>query len=272
MAAGASCGKRPRLELALKPLKSSYQIKLRSENQLSGLTNLKQFEGKTCSEYLKGVLDFVSMNRHKTLNLKNPAGATWKIGDLDDTIYSGEDYKVDGWEKFYLPEKVSMQVVGVVEGISCPCDQLVLMTCCEDKQLYAYDGEKLHLVASILKKLMDEGIKYPGSKSYHNGEAFKDMTDEDWDKVKKRLEQDHHELVMSKKSEFLKNLKSIKDNLEKRSTEILQAKHATFTEPLPGFKPRTHLTARTGTKIQPWLRSHTSPHYHAAPPTDTCIH
>ncbi|XP_035849591.1 uncharacterized protein LOC116060783 [Sander lucioperca] len=225
MAAGTRHRKRPRRELVLK---SSYPIKLRSANQLSGLISFKQCEGKTGSEYLKGVLDFVSMNRHKTLNLKNPAGATVKIGDLVDTIYSGEDYEVDGWGKFYLPNKVSMQVVGVVEGISCLCDQLVLMTCCEDRQVYAYDGEKLHLVASSLKQLSDEGIKYPGSKSYYNGEAFKDMTEEDWDKVNKRLDQDHHELVMSKKTEFLKNLKSIQRILGK--PELLQEENEKSTE------------------------------------------
>ncbi|XP_039679235.1 uncharacterized protein LOC120573517 isoform X2 [Perca fluviatilis] len=225
MAADTSCGKRARMELVLIPLKSSYKIKLRSANRLFGLTSFIQCEG---SEYLKWVLGFVSMNRHKTLNLKNPAGATWKIGDLDDTIYSGEDYEVDGWEKFYLPEKVSMQVVGVVKGISCPCDQLVLMTCSEDTQVYAYDGEKLHLVASSLKQLRDEGIKYPGSRTYYNGEAFKDMTEEDWDKVKKRLDKEHHKLVMSKKTEFLKNLKSIQQNLGK--PEILQEENEKSTE------------------------------------------
>ncbi|KAF1380987.1 hypothetical protein PFLUV_G00169760 [Perca fluviatilis] len=221
MAAGTSYRKRARMELVLK---SAYQIKLRSENQLFGLISCKQCEGETGSEYLKWVSDFVSKKRNKTLNLKNPAGAAWKIGDLDDTIYSGEDYEVTGWGKFYLPEKVSMQVVGIVMGISCPCDQLVLMTCCEDGQVYAYDGEKLHLVASSLQQLRDEGIKYPGSRSYYNGEAFKDMTDEDWDKVNKRLDQDHHELVMSKKPEFLKHLKSIKDNLGK--PDILQQQTA----------------------------------------------
>ncbi|XP_039679236.1 uncharacterized protein LOC120573517 isoform X3 [Perca fluviatilis] len=202
MAADTSCGKRARMELVLIPLKSSYKIKLRSANRLFGLTSFIQCEGETGSEYLKWVLGFVSMNRHKTLNLKNPAGATWKIGDLDDTIYSGEDYEVDGWEKFYLPEK--------------------------DTQVYAYDGEKLHLVASSLKQLRDEGIKYPGSRTYYNGEAFKDMTEEDWDKVKKRLDKEHHKLVMSKKTEFLKNLKSIQQNLGK--PEILQEENEKSTE------------------------------------------
>uniref|UniRef100_A0A8C9ZYB5 Uncharacterized protein n=1 Tax=Sander lucioperca TaxID=283035 RepID=A0A8C9ZYB5_SANLU len=164
------------------------------------------------SEYLKLVILLVSKKRNKTFQLPSPAGATWKIGDLEDTIYSGEDYEVNGWGKFYLPEKVSMQVVGVVEGIP-RCDQLVLMTCCEDRQVYAYDGEKLHLVASSLKQLSDEGIKYPGCweqvRLCDSGEPVGPDNYGLYCLFCKRLEQQHHELVMSKKSEFLKHLKSI---------------------------------------------------------------
>ncbi|KAA8586156.1 hypothetical protein FQN60_007725, partial [Etheostoma spectabile] len=73
-----------------------------------------------------------------------------------------------------------MQVLGVVEGTSCPCEQLVLMTC-EDRRVYAYDGEgeELHLVASSLDQLRLEGIEYPASKTYYDGEAFKDMVSSD---------------------------------------------------------------------------------------------
>lgn len=150
--------------------------------------------------------------KRKTCALKNPAGATWLIGDLDDTVYRGKHSVVDGWGKFYLPEIVSMQVVGVVEGTSFPCDQLVLMTC-EDGKMYAYDGEELHLVASSLEQLFESGIEYPASKSYYNGEAFKDMTEKDWDKVRKgavgkSLDQAHHKLVTAEKSKFLEQLKS----------------------------------------------------------------
>uniref|UniRef100_A0A3P9CBS0 Uncharacterized protein n=1 Tax=Maylandia zebra TaxID=106582 RepID=A0A3P9CBS0_9CICH len=53
------------------------------------------------------------------------------------------------WGKFYLPKAVAMQVIGVVEGISCLCEQLLLMTC-EDKQVY--DEDELHLVASSTKQ------------------------------------------------------------------------------------------------------------------------
>ncbi|KAG7999422.1 hypothetical protein GBF38_000527, partial [Nibea albiflora] len=106
-----------------------------------------------------------------------------------------------------------MQVIGVVEETLCPCDELVLMTC-EDRKVYSYDGEELHVVAASLEELCYEGIEYPASKSYYKGEAFKAMTDEDWDKVKKgdvgrRLDEAHHELVMTGKSKFLEDLKSM---------------------------------------------------------------
>ncbi|TKS88912.1 hypothetical protein D9C73_022657 [Collichthys lucidus] len=103
-----------------------------------------------------------------------------------------------------------MQVIGVVEGTSCPCDQLVLMTC-EDTKVYGYDGEELHVVAASLQDLVHEGIEYPASKSYYNGEAFKNMKDKDWDKVRKgavgrRLDEEHRKLVTTGKSN-LKNFK-----------------------------------------------------------------
>ena len=126
------------------------------------------------TDYLAWVSQFVSTHKHNRIALKKPAGATLRIGGLDDTIYKDAHAKVNGWSKFYLPDTVHMQVVGVVEGTSCPCDQLVLMTC-EDKKLYAYDGEELHLVASSWKQLNDKEIEYPASKSYYNGEAFQDM-------------------------------------------------------------------------------------------------
>uniref|UniRef100_A0A8C3ALZ1 Uncharacterized protein n=1 Tax=Cyclopterus lumpus TaxID=8103 RepID=A0A8C3ALZ1_CYCLU len=109
-----------------------------------------------------------------TLYKLNPARATWTIGDLHDTIYSDEDNVVDGWNKFYLPEIVNMQVLGVVKGTSCPCDQLVLMTC-EDTMVYGYDGEELHLVASSINQLSDKGLKYPAAESYDKGKPFQKM-------------------------------------------------------------------------------------------------
>lgn len=176
---------------------------------LPDLQPCKRAEGV---KYLEWVSDFVSKQKHKCLNLKSPAGAILRIAGLEDTIYRGKHDEVNGWGKFYLPEIVNMKVIGVLEGTSCPCEQLVLMTC-ENKKLYAYDGEELHLVASGFEQLCDKEIEYPASKSYYNGEAFKDMTEKDWKEVKmgavgRELEQKHQKLVKENKAAFLKSLKS----------------------------------------------------------------
>ena len=125
-------------------------------------------------DHLARMLRLVRENKGKTAPLERPAGAAWKIGDVNDTIYSGKKDEVNGWGKFYLPDEVKMQVLGVVERISCPCEQLVLMTC-ENEKVYAYDGEELHEVASSLEELSNEGMEYPSSISYYRGEAFKHM-------------------------------------------------------------------------------------------------
>ncbi|KAM4539341.1 uncharacterized protein PAE49_020234 [Odontesthes bonariensis] len=166
------------------------------------------------AKYREWISKFVSTYRHKHLALKYPSGAILKIAGLEDTIYGAKLDEVEGWGKFYLPKMVNMQVLGVVEGTSCPCDQLVLMTC-EDKKLYAYDGDELHVVASSLEQLGNKKIDYPADKSYYNGEAFQDLTEEDWAEVKKgpvgrSLEREHQKLTAAIKSTFLQNLKSQK--------------------------------------------------------------
>ncbi|XP_062414473.1 uncharacterized protein LOC119219553 [Pungitius pungitius] len=176
-----------------------------------GSEHLKEQTGQKDTDYMTSKLNYVLEHRDETVILKNPAGAILTIGDLDETIYRDKKKVVNGWNKFYLKDIVSMQVFGVVMGTSCPEDHLVLMTC-EDQKVYAYDGEVLHLVASSWEQLLDEGIQYPAETSYYKGEAFKDT---DWDEVRKgevgrRLDQEHLKLVTANKSEFLKNLRSIK--------------------------------------------------------------
>lgn len=120
------------------------------------------------------VSKFDSANKGTHFPLKKPAGAKLRKAGVEDTVYKDYPDDVDDWGKFYLPKTVTMEVIGVVEGISCLCDQLVLMTC-EDKQVYAYDEEELHVVASSMEELLNEGINYPASETYYNGEAFENM-------------------------------------------------------------------------------------------------
>lgn len=125
-------------------------------------------------EYLKWVSDTVHTHKDNWLALENPPDSILRITGLEDTIYKDDADLVNGWGKFYLQDEVNMQVFGVVEGVPCPGDQLVLMTC-EDKKIYAYDEEGLHLVASSLKQLSSEGLKYPTNETFYKGDAFKHM-------------------------------------------------------------------------------------------------
>uniref|UniRef100_A0A3Q2G573 US22 family protein n=1 Tax=Cyprinodon variegatus TaxID=28743 RepID=A0A3Q2G573_CYPVA len=153
-------------------------------------------------DYLRKLLKFVDDNRDQCFTLKNPPGSILRIARLEDTIYRDQPDVVDDWGMFYLPWEVKMQVIGVVEGISCPSDELVLMTC-EDGKLYGYNGEELHLVAQKLEQLRQGKIEYPSTESYYNGQAFEDMVEE-------KLDQEHKKFVESKKKKFLENLKSQK--------------------------------------------------------------
>ncbi|KAM9414789.1 uncharacterized protein ACWYII_023984 isoform 1-T3 [Salvelinus alpinus] len=166
-------------------------------------------------EYLKQVSDTVCKHRHASIPLKKPEKSEWKVGGLDDTFYKGEE-EVKEWGNFYLPDSVTMEVLGAVENLPYPTEsgQLVIMLC-EDRQVYAYDGEEMHLVALSLKEVFDSGLKYPGFKSFYRGECFKDMTKEDWamvrqGKVGRRLENEHQELLRQAKPSFLSCLDSIK--------------------------------------------------------------
>ncbi|XP_019212239.1 uncharacterized protein LOC109201142 [Oreochromis niloticus] len=161
------------------------------------------------------VSQFESANKGTCFSLKKPDGAILRKAELEDTVYKDYPADVNGWGRFYLPTTVTMQVVGIVEGISCLCDQLVLMRTREDQQVYAYDGEELHLVASSVKQLLDEGMEYPASKTYYKGEAFKDMTKKDWDQVWKsdvgrKLDEEHKSLVSAREPRLLDFMKSNK--------------------------------------------------------------
>ena len=71
---------------------------------------------------------------------------------------------------------MKMEVIGVLE--ECPCNadsaELVLMVC-EDGKVFAYEDERLHLVASDLKELFECGVQFPGAKYFYRGQSFEDM-------------------------------------------------------------------------------------------------
>ncbi|KAM3850385.1 nipped-B-like protein B [Diretmus argenteus] len=196
------------------------QLKFDSPHSLSSIEEVFRF----CTEangldYLKRVSSAAHRCQGKTVNLNSPPYAMLKIGGLDYTMYQGEQDRVMAWGNFYLPNKVNMEVVGIVD-YPCQTGQLVVMTC-EDKTLFVYDGEELHMVASSLMDVFTTGLTYPGTQTFYKGEPFKDMTLSDWDQVRKnssvwkKLDQAHRDEENKDKESFMASLEVIRKARER---------------------------------------------------------
>uniref|UniRef100_A0A8C8I9S5 Uncharacterized protein n=1 Tax=Oncorhynchus tshawytscha TaxID=74940 RepID=A0A8C8I9S5_ONCTS len=163
---------------------------------------IKCGETQDSRKYLQQVSDAVFKHHHASIALKKPKESEWKIAGLDDTSYKGEE-EIKEWKNFYL-NSVEMEVLGAVENlVPTESGQLVIMLC-EDRQVYAYDGEEMHLVALSLGEVFDSGLQYPGIKSFYRGECFKNMVRINL------LEKEHQDLLRQAKPSFLSCLDSIK--------------------------------------------------------------
>ncbi|XP_022542316.2 uncharacterized protein LOC111197155 isoform X2 [Astyanax mexicanus] len=167
-------------------------------------------------KYLEEIGSFVSKHSGAKIKLKKVERYNFRVGSLKDTSYKNTDL-LQEWEQFYLPDEMKMVVIGVLENFPCGEDsaELVLMVC-EDGNVFAYEDERLHLVASSLKELFESGVQFPGSKYYYRGQSFEDMTKDDWNEVKQSKEamekhKKHQDMLESIKPTLLKNLEIIKE-------------------------------------------------------------
>ncbi|KAK3525081.1 hypothetical protein QTP86_014470 [Hemibagrus guttatus] len=164
-------------------------------------------------KYLQKIREVASKHRQSKIKLKKMEKYSFKVGSLAETSYKDEPEMLEEWEQFYLPDHMYMEVVGVLEKFPCnsPNDELVLMVC-EDGKVYAYEGNRLYLISNTLKDLFERGFHFPGGiKEYYRGQSFEDVTDKEWDKVKKSKDvqkamKDHQETLKCAKDSYLTNL------------------------------------------------------------------
>ncbi|KAL7826767.1 hypothetical protein AOLI_G00319760 [Acnodon oligacanthus] len=114
-----------------------------------------------------------------------------------------------------------MEVIGFLGEFpsNAASAELVLLVC-EDGKVFAYEDERLHLVANNLKELFECGVQFPGAKYYYRGQSFEDMTDDDWDKVKKSeavisSTKEHQDMLQCMKTSYLRNLEIIKQRQQR---------------------------------------------------------
>ncbi|KAI4874435.1 hypothetical protein NFI96_019381 [Prochilodus magdalenae] len=168
------------------------------------------------NKYLEKIRSVVAKYCQEKIELKKVKDYKFRIGSFKDTSYRDEPDLLEEWEQFYLPDHMKMEVIGFLENFPCHVDsgELVLMVC-RDGTVFGYEYEKLHLVANNLKELFEYGIQFPGTQYYYRGQSFEDMTDDDWDKVKKSKEviqstTEHQNMLERMKSSYLRNLEALK--------------------------------------------------------------
>ncbi|MCJ8750265.1 hypothetical protein PDJAM_G00260550 [Pangasius djambal] len=177
-------------------------------------------KGITPWDYLSKIREVVLNHRQSQIAIKNLEKCNFRVGTLDDTSYKDEPDILEEWEQYYLRENMKMEVIGVFEEFPCNSlyAELVLMVC-EDGKVFAYEDEQMHLVAKSLKKLFDYGLQFPGIEQYYRGQSFEDMTDAEWDRVKKStkevaVKKQHQDMLELMEESYLRDLAIIKQRLQ----------------------------------------------------------
>ncbi|XP_044153677.1 uncharacterized protein LOC122940872 [Bufo gargarizans] len=172
--------------------------KLCSQESLTALIEVLDKDVKK----LEVVSKFVQIHKEELIKWKNSAYYLL-LGDLDDTIYMGEEYMQEAWEEVYLPKITRMQVFGTLEHskVMVSCMQWIILVG-EDGCVYAYMEEKLQLIAKSLREFVENGKK----KTYltYNYPEFSEEEDES-------LEEDE---------EILKIRQETKDFVDKSADEL----------------------------------------------------
>ncbi|XP_058865073.1 uncharacterized protein LOC117434218 [Acipenser ruthenus] len=167
-------------------------------------------------KYLDNVSQLVNRYRPHTVLLNEPEGYTLRIGGLNDTIYAEMEDELEAWEKFYLPERVEMRVIGAIDNFpSLAVGLQLIILAGRDGKIYAYENEVLHQAAGSLQDLFKTGIEFPGTKVYNYGERFAPMTEDEYKQLRdheevKKIKKETKEFIKSSEAEFLELLGCIK--------------------------------------------------------------
>ncbi|XP_053493631.1 uncharacterized protein LOC128615502 [Ictalurus furcatus] len=176
-----------------------------------------QVKGELAGSYTE-VASVVKRYSGTQIPLIKPKGYSVRVCGQDGTVYAGNEDQLEAWKDFYLPERMEMVVIGVIDDF--PCDafglQLVLLLC-EDRNIYAYEDEVLHLVARSVKELFETGLAFPGLECYKLGECFEDYTEEEYNEIMesddvKEMKEAHEKFCESLELELLESLKEFKSS------------------------------------------------------------
>uniref|UniRef100_A0A8B9R4G0 Uncharacterized protein n=1 Tax=Anas platyrhynchos TaxID=8839 RepID=A0A8B9R4G0_ANAPL len=106
-----------------------------------------------------------------------------RVGDLEGTLYEGQDELLRWCQALYLPQPTRMIVVGTVDDVPCLAtgQQLVILVA-ESGDVYAYEEETLHKVAQSFTEFLEIGLQLLGKEVYRCGEHIVPLDEEERDK------------------------------------------------------------------------------------------
>ncbi|XP_050957334.1 uncharacterized protein LOC127158229 [Labeo rohita] len=169
---------------------------------------------------LSGIANFVRHHCNSTIPLVKPRSCTLRICGLEETVFEGDEEQLETWKDYYLPERMEMEVIGVIDDF--PCDafglQLVLLLG-EDGRVFACEDELLHLVARNLRDLFQCKMVFPGIEIFKLGECFEEPTEEEY------LEMMESEDIKEMKKLHMEYRESLELELLNTMNEIAQSRN-----------------------------------------------
>lgn len=120
---------------------------------------------------LEMVSEYVQKNRGALVFFKAQPQLCLRVGDLEGTLYEGQDELLRWCQALYLPQPTRMIVVGTVDDVPCLAtgQQLVILVA-ESGDVYAYEEETLHKVARSFAEFLEIGLQLLGKEVYCCGE------------------------------------------------------------------------------------------------------
>lgn len=116
------------------------------------------------------VADFVKKFRDGIIRLKENKvtnNLQIRICELDDTMFLGENYRLESWGEVYLSKPTKLEILGLLEssqGMALFPQCIVLVG--EERHIYCYRNEVLYLFANSLKELLQDGV--PNIDTYYD--------------------------------------------------------------------------------------------------------
>uniref|UniRef100_A0A8B9ZXJ9 Uncharacterized protein n=1 Tax=Anas zonorhyncha TaxID=75864 RepID=A0A8B9ZXJ9_9AVES len=128
-----------------------------------------------------------------------------RVGDLEGTLYEGQDELLRWCQALYLPQPTRMVVVGTVDDVPCLAtgQQLVILVA-ESGDVYAYEEETLHKVAQSFTEFLEIGLQLLGKEVYRCGEHIVPLDEEERDKdpTVQQIRQNVNEFIKKGEEEF----------------------------------------------------------------------